>query len=221
MRHGNTTLRLTECCGGRLAPFFRQHGTQIKVAPGAVIAHQGEAATKIYRVVRGCVRSTVYSQDGDRKVLQFLGAGDILGLGNAADWPASQEAVDMVVLESAPRHLLEAELAADPDLERTIRDCLAQQIASLASLLVLTAQTTAVERVKAFLQGFVARRASTSFVSLPMSRQDIADHIGLSMETVSRAFSALKAQGQIELRGANFVRLIQSADDERGFADAA
>ena len=203
-----------------LNEFFQGTGSTIKIAPGETIAHQGAPLDTVYRILRGCVRTSFYSEDGDRKLLQFLGPDDFLGLSDAAFWPTSQEAVDMVVLQAIPRRLFEAELLESPALQCAVRHELVRKIDAHASLLVLTAQTTAVDRVRMFLHNFAARRASTGFIALPMGRRDIADHLGLSMETVSRAFSTLKAQGEIALRGASFFRLL-TPELDRGIPRAA
>ena len=136
------------------------------------------------------------------------------------DRPA-QEAVDAVLLEAVPRATFEAEAMACTELQADIRHELVRSIEAHAALLVLLAQTTAVERVRLFLKRFAARRPSADFVSLPMGRRDIADHLGLSMETVSRAFSSLRARGDIAMKNANFFRLERRGSAEGGFADAA
>lgn len=205
----------------RLDELFRKHGVVVKNEPDTAIVHQGAPASMVYRILRGCIRSCAYTFDGDRKVLQFLGAGDFLGLGDAGSWPASYEAVDMVVLEAIPRSVFEAELVQCPALNAAVRHELVKQIDRHVALLVLTAQTTAVERVRMFLRKFAARRGGNGFIALPMGRRDIADHLGLSMETVSRAFSTLKNDGDIALKGAAFFRFSGSGDQERSINHAA
>ncbi len=72
----------------------------------------------------------------------------------------------------------------------------------------MLAYLPAEERVRRFLTEFAARRAASGFTVLPMPRRDIADHIGLTVETVSRAFSALKRKGMIEMRGCDRFRML-------------
>ena len=189
-----------------LAAIFRDRGTELKVAPDTTISSQGSPSDTMYRISRGCVRVCAYSKDGDRRILQFLGAGDYLGLEDVTECLTAREAVDMVVLTAVPRFAFEAQLAHRPELQTAVRDSHALQINAHTELFILTAQTSAVERVKLFLMQFAARRSSKGFIALPMCRRDIADHLGLSMETVSRAFSSLKARGDIALKGSNFFR---------------
>lgn len=203
-----------------LAAFFRERGTEMKVEPGATIAPQGSTSETIYCVLRGCVRVCAYSEDGDRRILQFLGSGDYFGLDDVDDCITAREAVDTVVLAAIPRFAFEAELARRPALQSAVREALAQEIDAHASLFILTAQTSAVERVKLFLDQYASRRSSNGFISLPMCRRDIADHLGLSMETVSRAFSTLKEREDIALKGANFFRVLGD-DADHLWPDAA
>ncbi len=203
-----------------LIAFFRERGTEIKFQPGATIAAQGSASKTIYRVLRGCVRVCAYSEDGERRILQFLGAGDYLGLDDIADCITAREAVDTVVLSAVSRKAFEAELRSQTALQDAMRHRLAEEIGAHATLFMLTAQTSAVERVKLFLENYAKRRSSNGFIALPMCRRDIADHLGLSMETVSRAFSALKERGDIALRGANFFRPVETGT-ERALTHAA
>jgi CRP-like cAMP-binding protein len=71
--------------------------------------------------------------------------------------------------------------------------------------------TKAPERLLQFLHGFASTRSSSGFIALPMCRRDIADHLGLSVETVSRAFSTLKRTGRISLSGAEKYKINHAA----------
>lgn len=195
-----------EYCGNVLSQIFASRGTQMRFAPGTVIEAQGDPVASVYRVTRGCVRTCMYSVDGDRKVLQFLGAGDFLGLSGNEEWLEAQEAVDTVVLEAIPIEVFERAVASAPDGQRAIRSYLARRVGRYAALLVLTANTSALDRVRTFLQAFAGRRGTSDFVSLPMGRQDIADHLGLSMETVSRSITTLRVSGEIAMKGSAFFR---------------
>ncbi len=194
-----------------LAKFFLEQGTEIKFESGATISAQGSPSDKILRVNRGCVRVCAYAADGDRRVLQFVTPGGYLALEDVRECITAREAVDLVVVSAVARSTFETELARRPLMQSAVRKHLALEIDAQAELLVLTGQTSAVERVRLFLQRYARPRPTSGFVSLPMCRRDIADHLGLSMETVSRAFSTLKARKEIALRGANFFRIISGA----------
>ena len=189
-----------------LVTFFQERGAELHFQPDATIAAQGGTSDTIYRVLRGCVRVCAYSESGERRILQFLTAGDYIGLDDINECITAREAVDTVVLAAVSRSAFEAEWMRRSEFQKAVRERLALEIDAHAMLFILTAQTSAVERVQLFLEGYARRRKSRSYIALPMCRRDIADHLGLSMETVSRAFSTLKERGDISLRGANFFR---------------
>lgn len=189
-----------------LNDLFDKAGVSRRYDPGTTIACEGELQQWAYRVSRGCVRSCLYSQDGYRKILRFRGRGDILGPGISDEWRTTEEAVDTVVIDAVPVAAFEAALAGSEDAQRDLRTRLAEEIEAHARLLVLTANSSAVDRVRVFLREFAQSRKAGGFVSLPMCRRDIADHLGLSMESVCRSISTLKRSGEIELKGASFFR---------------
>ena len=197
-----------------LAAFFRERGTEIKFQTGATIAAQGSASDTVYRVLRGCVRVCAYSEGGERRILQFLSTGDYFGLDDIDECITAREAVDTVVVAAVSRRAFEAEMQHRTAFQNVVRRHLAREVGAHATLFMLTAKSSAVERVKLFLEEYASRRSSNGFIALPMCRRDIADHLGLSMETVSRAFSTLRERGQIALRGANFFRTIEDTPAE-------
>ncbi|MDU8943738.1 Crp/Fnr family transcriptional regulator [Ovoidimarina sediminis] len=189
-----------------LSELFETSGIKRRFNPGATIAAQGERQAWVYMVARGCVRSCIYSPEGHRRVVRFRGPGSVLGLGLAAEWTTSEEAVDMAVLEAIPVAAFEAMLAASPAAQRDLHDRMREEIEAHAALLVLTSNSSAVDRVREFLKDFARSRKSGGLISLPMSRRDIGDHLALSMESVCRAISTLKRDGEIDLKGASFFR---------------
>lgn len=206
-----------------LADVFATRGTEMRFSPSIVIEAQGHPVTNVYRIRRGSVRTCMYTEDGDRKVLQFLGPGDFLGLSGNPEWLASHEAVDTVIVDAMPLGVFDNAVSGSAVGQLAIRNYLAARINRYAALLVLTANSNAVDRVMAFLRDFARQRQSSGFVSLPMGRLDIADHLGLSMETVSRSMTTLRGRGEISMKGAAFFRInsetASSADG--GFAHAA
>ena len=194
-----------------LSDLFDGAAVSKRFDPGATIACEGEPQHWVYRVARGCVRSCIYSSEGHRKILRFHKPGEILGASASDDWKTTEEAVDTVVLEALSVSAFETALARSDRAQRELRDCLAEEIEAHARLLVLTANSSAIERVRSFLRSYADGRESAGFVALPMCRRDIADHLGLSMESVCRSISALKRSGVIDLRGASFFRFRASS----------
>jgi CRP/FNR family transcriptional regulator, nitrogen fixation regulation protein len=159
---------------------------------------EGEPADYLYKVISGSVRTYKILRDGRRQVGGFYLPGDIFGL------------------EFADDHTLSAEAIADTKvmvIKRTALDTLAGRNASVAQQLfaltghelrrvqdrILLLIKSAQERVAAFLLEMPERASDSNIVELPMSRQDIADYLGLSLETVSRTFSALETAAAIDV----------------------
>ncbi len=185
---------------------------------GATLARQGETTHIIYKVTRGLVRVCVYTEDGDRKIVRFAAPGAILGLTDHGEWSYTLEAVGPVAVSVLPRARFEQELRRNSALREDVWAGLTEEIAARDALLVLVTCTHAAERVLAFLRHFAEGRDMAGFVELPMGRHDIADYLGLSMETVSRAFSSLRDCGAIELRGPSLYRVSHHAAREERHA---
>ncbi|NIJ19010.1 CRP-like cAMP-binding protein [Sphingomonas naasensis] len=147
--------------------------------------------------MQGAVRRCRYSADGTRQVIGFAIAGDVIGL-EEGDWDETAEAVTEVLLsplEKAEGHGRASGNAA------LLRQGLGEALQTLAML----GRRTAVERLAAFLLHFADRTGQGATIDLPMSREDIADHLGINMHTASRAFSQLIRCGFIELDGPHCV----------------
>jgi CRP/FNR family transcriptional regulator, nitrogen fixation regulation protein len=159
---------------------------------------EGEPADYLYKVISGSVRTYKITRDGRRQVAGFYMPGDIFGL------------------EFADEHTLSAEAIGDTQVlvvKRTALNSLAGRNASIAQqLLALTGRElrcvqhrilllieSAQERVAGFLLEMAERTSEGNTIDLPMSRQDIADYLGLSIETISRTLSALETSAAIEV----------------------
>ncbi|MEL6361745.1 MAG: cyclic nucleotide-binding domain-containing protein [Pseudomonadota bacterium] len=198
-------------------------GLAFKVAPGQIIISQGDEARYVYRVVRGCLRSCVYTEDGHRRIVSFCGAGSIVGLSlrQGSQWPVSIEAVTNCLLQAAPRTSIDKAIVTSPAIMRDTLAVLREEAWARNKHLVMMGIMPATDRVYAFLEVFAGQRGHDRFVALPISRRDIADYLGLSMETVSRSFTALREAGRIELRGSAKFRLLEEAHDGLGFATSS
>ncbi|MFQ6548456.1 Crp/Fnr family transcriptional regulator [Aestuariibius sp. 2305UL40-4] len=178
---------------------------------GDTLARQGETAQSLHKVVRGLVRVCIYTEDGDRKIVRFAAPGAILGLTDHGEWSYTLEAVGPAAVSVLARTRFEQELRRNSALREDVWAGLTEEIAARDALLILVTCTHAAERVLAFLHYFAEGRDAAGFVELPMGRHDIADYLGLSMETVSRAFSSLRDCGAIELKGPSLYRVLHHA----------
>jgi CRP-like cAMP-binding protein len=195
--------------GSRLAPqpaspdaldLLEQFGTTLHLARDADIHAEGDAAEYCYRVVTGCVRTVRLLEDGRRQVGEFLLAGDLFGLEDAGTYDFSAEAVTEAVVRRYPRRMVEAMAETRPALSRRLRELMQAGLRVAHSRILLLGRKTASERIASFLAE-MDRRAPRggAFLELPMSRTDIADHLGLTVETVCRVLAAMKREGVLTI----------------------
>jgi CRP/FNR family nitrogen fixation transcriptional regulator len=171
---------------------------------GEEIYAQDEDAELIYRLVRGAVRTSHLLADGRRQIGDFYYEGDVLGVEIGSTHRFSAEALgDCEVL--AIRRAGSA--AYDPGrLERLIWQATAAELERAQSHMLLLGRTTACEKVARFLLD-IADRFRGDLVALPMSRQDMADYLGLTIETISRMLGRLQTDGLVEFVGARKYRI--------------
>lgn len=178
-------------------------GTIIRIEKGSEIIAQGDAADHCFEVLEGCVRSVQRLEDGRRHVGEFLLPGDIFGLDAAGAHEFAAEAVTTVAVRRIRLATVELYAEEDAGFARRLRRHLAAQAKSARRRLVLLGRLTAAERVAAFLLEMTERLegATEGAVDLPMNRGDMADYLGLTIETVSRCLSDLKRGGVIGVKG--------------------
>jgi CRP/FNR family nitrogen fixation transcriptional regulator len=171
---------------------------------GEEIYAQDEDAELIYRLVQGAVRTSHLLADGRRQIGDFYYEGDVLGVEIGSTHRFSAEALgDCEVL--AIRRA--GSVAYDPGrLERMIWQATATELGRAQSHMLLLGRATACEKVARFLLD-IADRFRGELVTLPMSRQDMADYLGLTIETISRMLGRLQADGLVEFVGARKYRI--------------
>jgi len=158
---------------------------------------EGDRSDCWFRVVAGTVRSCKLLADGRRHIPEFFFAGDSFGLDAADERFASAEAVGDVVVMRYPRGATERLLDERPELARRMCSATLRGLTHAHARMLLLGRMTATERVASFLLELAERRDAKRAVELPMSRYDIADYLGLTIETVSRVLSAFKRDGAI------------------------
>lgn len=187
--------------------------TRQAVAAGGPIFNEGEPAAHLYTITAGAVKVYKLLADGRRQITGFLFAADVLGLAGAdgRSYVYSAEAITAVHLCRFPRHKLDTMLEHHPELERQLRSLTATELASAQDQMLLLGRKTARERIATLLLQLshraALRGAAADPVHLPMSRTDMADHLGLTTETVSRTITRLKRDRVITLLAGNRVRL--------------
>ncbi len=168
---------------------------------------QEEEADLVYRVVSGAVRITCLMADGRRHVAGFHFAGEFFGLESGEQHAFSAEALCDTVVAVAKRRLVER----DGEIERLLWISTAREMSRLHAHMLLLSRKTACERVATFLVEMADRQGRQDSLFLPMGRQDIADYLGLTIETVSRMMTKLQADRLIEMEDPRHVRIRHGA----------
>ncbi|MEK1891275.1 MAG: helix-turn-helix domain-containing protein [Phyllobacterium sp.] len=174
-------------------PFGPTHPQQTSFhAPGSEIYAQGEKAGTIYQVEFGAVRVYRLLADGRRQISAFYLSGEVFGLEADANHHFFAEAITSTNLRLFPRLKLD-------DVSQELFSLTLRSLTRAQEHLLVLGRQTAAERVAAFLLDLAERQGGLEQVELPMSRMDIGDYLGLTIETVSRVFSKLKDKGIITL----------------------
>ena len=173
-------------------------GAAMSYPRNSEIFGEDEVADYLYKVVSGTVRTYKILSDGRRQIGGFYLPGDIFGLESADDHTLSAEAITdakiLVVKKSALTALAGHDAAVAQELfALTAREL--RRVQDRILLLIKSAQ----ERVASFLLEMAERTPSGNAIELPMSRQDIADYLGLTIETVSRTLTSLESCAAIEV----------------------
>ncbi|WP_173977735.1 helix-turn-helix domain-containing protein [Magnetospirillum sp. UT-4] len=185
------------------------------------IFREGDRAEHVYSVSHGAVKLYKLLSDGRRQIIGFLFSGDMFGLALDDGYAYTAETLVATQLCRFTHRKLDAMQGQMPRLERRMFTMTVKDLMSAQEQMLLLGRKTAREKVATFLLK-LSRRAQVqglpaSPVALPMSRADIADYLGLTIETVSRTFTQLKKDGIIGLPASGHVVLT----DEAGLKELA
>jgi CRP-like cAMP-binding protein len=166
------------------------------------IIDEGDESRAVYLLLEGAVMLSKLLPDGRRQIIELLGPGDLFGFSTTARSDVSAETLRPARLVAYDRRTV----ATSTTLQALIAERMNAQLCGLHDHAMLLGRKSAVERVATFLMRMVPRRGGMGCagpgaaadrvpVKVPLTRQEIADYLGLTLETVSRAFSLLKRQG--------------------------
>jgi CRP/FNR family nitrogen fixation transcriptional regulator len=170
---------------------------------GTEIYGEKEPADYVYQVKVGAVRSYKLLSDGRRQIGAFHLACDIFGLENGGEHRFTAEAIVETTVRLIKRRSLELVAENDAVVARNLLSMTTNNLQHAEDHMLLLGRKTSLERVAAFLIEMDRRLMATSVMALPMSRRDIADYLGLTLETVSRALSRLHDLGILGFIGTN------------------
>lgn len=198
--HVPATFALSSELTGATMPFTRN----------SEIYGEREPAEFLYQVVSGAVRTYKVLADGRRQIASFYLPGDLFGIEVGNSHAFSAEAIVNSKILVIKRSRV-AELATrDGNVSRQLFDAVGRELQRVQDHLMLLIKT-AQERVAGFLLEMAKRRPGCTEIDLPMSRQDIADYLGLTIETVSRTITSLEQARMIALPSARTIILSNRA----------
>jgi CRP/FNR family transcriptional regulator len=185
---------------------FRRGGTTRSLAAGDTLCWEGDPAEQVFNVTHGMLRLSKLLPDGRRQVTGFAFAGDFIGLSVDEQHPFTVEAVGPARVCRFARSRFDAFVEAHPGLEHRLYAVARHELAAAREQLVLLGRKTAAERLASFIIAMCARTPQQApedgfRAALPMSRLDMADYLGLRIETISRELAALKSARMVRMLG--------------------
>lgn len=196
------------------ALYARAHPVQVE--GGGYLLHEEDSTNHVYNLSSGVLTLERLASDGRRQIMAFVYAGDFVGITSGAHYSVSGRG--LTPLTACRWHVkdIEALYQTYPELEERLHDIASRVLAVTMDQLFVLGRKNAVEKIAYFLLYIEARQSHVEGAhidgpldkfTLPMTRMDIADYLGITVETVSRAFSTLKKMGLIELSQAWVVTL--------------
>jgi len=184
-----------------------RNGVVLHFVPERQIYAEGDEARSFYKVVSGVVRTCRFLNDGRRQIDAFHMAGEVFGFEAGATHEMAAEAVSECTVIAYRQRGLEAMVSGDGRMGRWFFSHVMTCLTLAREHSLLLSRGSAAQKIAAFLQEIANREGNDSRIDLPMSRQDIADYLGLTIETVSRTLSQLDRDGIIALPSARKVVL--------------
>ena len=172
---------------------------------------EGDAKSHVYKIVSGAVCLYTVLTDGRRQIIDFALEGDVIGLGFAPVEACNAQAIGPTRVRCLPVEVLLKAARQNPKVALRICEALARELVATREHLLCVGQRGATERIAAFL-AILSRRneirgGDPRTIQLPMPRVDIADFLGLTIETVSRTLTKMRSRGLIEIHKVTTIRL--------------
>lgn len=206
--------------------------TRVRYSRGQAIYEEDSAVDCWCRVVSGVARRFSLRIDGRRQIVDLLLPNDVFGFGTRGRHCFNVEAVvDGTVIARYPRARVETLASSDVRVAQQLQEATTEAIARLQTQILTLGRTTAEAKVGCFLLRMAERLSAdpTDPLLLPISREDIADYLALSVETVSRSLTQLKRRGVIRLLDTRRIRIVDrealeeadrfTANDDKSFSD--
>jgi len=190
-----------------VAAALQSIGTVLKFKRNAAVFNEGDPARHVYKVISGAIRTCRVLMDGRRQIADFTLPGDFFGLDWQGEHGFTAEAIADAVVVSYPRSQLERIAETQVAVQKLLMSLLCKGLSATQNHVVMLGRQTAQERLAWFLLSIMGRSDDDTNLELPMSRLDIADYLGLTIETVSRGISQFKRRRLITVSGSHKVAL--------------
>jgi len=187
---------------------LRTAGTVLQIGEGREICAEGGDTDVFYKVVSGVVRTCKFLNDGRRQIAAFHVASEVFGLEMGATRQMAAEAVSDCTLICYRRRGVELMAQTDDSISRQMLQYAMKNLAQAQDHALLLARRGAAEKVALFLLDWHTRSERQGVIHLAMTRQEIADYLSLTIETVSRSLSQFERDGVIALPNTRDVRLL-------------
>lgn len=217
------TLQPCSSCGSRIAGLCHKldaaalddissESQRFHLAPKSLVFREGDPAGRAYSIVEGVVKLSRLLPDGKQQVVGFRFPGDVLGYGAGKTYPFDAETLTNGHFCRIERSRLDALLRLYPQMERRMLDLCLRELSNTQDQLVTVGRRSAEARVASFLLGLAEayrqRGTLPGELPMPMTRSDIGDFLGLTLETVSRSFAAFKRQKLIAEPGQHRLQIL-------------
>jgi CRP/FNR family transcriptional regulator len=175
--------------------------------PGSCFIQEGDPANAFFNITTGTAKLFKLLPDGRRQITGFVGVGHFLGLAVSDTYAFSAEAITEVRYCRFSRPRLRTLLDDFPLMEKRLLEVASNELVAAQEQMLLLGRKTARERLASFLvaqsrQGVACHHPRRQF-ALPMTRADIADYLGLTIETVSRTLTRLRGERMIDFVSQN------------------
>ncbi|HXK53120.1 MAG TPA: helix-turn-helix domain-containing protein [Hyphomicrobiales bacterium] len=186
-------------------------GSSRRLTPRELVFGEGDPRTHLYSVVEGVLCSYKLLSDGRRQIDAFYFAGEVVGIGVGGTHAVNAEAISPAVVRSVPIGTVDRMVHSRPEFGWALLEIASQQLAEASEHLLNLGKRSVNERVSAFLISLAERcehaGQDNAAIVVPMTRTDMADFLGMRLETVSRCVNRFKWLGLIETPQPNLIIL--------------
>ena len=202
-----------------LGRFPSPEGAVSNYAAGEEVVGEGDSAESYFMVVKGMFRSVKMTRDGRRQIFAFYMPGDMCGLEPGQSYDLTIEAVNAGALATISRSACKSRMNRDPQFNSAVFDSATRALSLSVDHMTMVGRSSAEERLAWFLMMLRERASAPNrhqpVIELVMQRQDIADYLGLTIETISRTFTHMKERGLIALPTTRRVEILNLGAIER------